>query len=269
MRDFRPAGFQELPVVVKNLLIINGLVFLLDNVLQSKGIALDNYLALHYWGSPMFKWWQLITHMFMHGSFGHILSNMFALWMFGRILENMWGPQRFFIFYMVCGLGAALCHMSVLTFEFTRYSSAFLEYQSHPGFVEFMQFIKKFGVGINQEGINYWQANRSDPGAIQASINALNNHYQSLINTGTVGASGAVFGLLFAFGYYFPNMELYIYGILPLKAKYLVAGYALLELSLGVANSAGDNIAHFAHIGGMIFAFLMLRMWKTNIRNNF
>jgi membrane associated rhomboid family serine protease len=116
MTEFRPGGFQQLPLIVKNLIIINALVFLLRYVLSTRGIDLDIYLGLHYWASPQFRWWQVITHMFMHGSLMHIFFNMFALWMFGRILENIWGPQRFLIFYMICGLGAALCHMAVLTY---------------------------------------------------------------------------------------------------------------------------------------------------------
>jgi len=141
MTEFRPGGMQQLPPIVKNLLIVNFLVFLIKYILAQKGIDLDYYLALHYWHSPMFRWWQLFTHMFMHANLSHIFFNMFALWMFGRILENLWGPQRFLFFYIVCGIGAALCHMGVLTFEYTRYLNDFMLYQQHPGLQQFVDFI--------------------------------------------------------------------------------------------------------------------------------
>jgi membrane associated rhomboid family serine protease len=216
MTDFRPGGFQQLPIVVKNLLIINVIVFLLRSALATRGIDLDVYLALFHWNSPLFRWWQPITHMFMHGSVAHIFFNMFALWMFGRILENVWGPKRFLIFYLVCGLGAAACQLGVLSVE-----------------------------------VNYFGF---DP---------------MVYNEATIGASGAVMGLLFAFGYLFPNTLLYLYFAIPIKAKWFVAGYALLELFSGVRNSAGDNVAHFAHLGGMLFAFILLRLWNKNVRNRF
>jgi membrane associated rhomboid family serine protease len=236
---------QEFPPVVKNLIIINVLVFLIQQVAPRYGINLDDYMALHYWASPMFRWWQLLTHMFMHGNLSHIFFNMYGLWMFGRILENIWGGQRFIIFYLICGLGAALCHMGVLTFEYSTFHSAFMHYQDNPTFPEFMHMMRKFNMPFNE-------------------------HYMQMINEATVGASGAIFGLLFAFGYLFPNTELYIIFIpLPIKAKWLIGGYALIELSQGVYNSAGDNIAHFAHLGGMLFAFILLRIWHVKHRNDF
>lgn len=241
------------------------------------GINLDDYLALHYWSSPLFRWWQLFTHMFMHGdpfdvqaTLMHILFNMYALWMFGQILENIWGPQRFLLFYLVCGLGAALCHMGVLTIEYSSYHSAFMQYQEHPGFVEFMHFARKHNIALSPQAIAQWTQTPNDPAYIQSSIDLLNGRYMAMINEATVGASGAVFGLLFAFGYLFPNTEMYIIFIpVPIKAKWLIGGYALIELTQGVYNSAGDNIAHFAHLGGMLFAFILLRIWKNKNRNDF
>ncbi len=262
MNEYRPGGFQELPVVVKNLLIINVLVFLLTQALGARGIDLDNYLALHYWQSPKFKWWQLVTHMFMHGNWGHIFFNMFALWMFGRILENMWGPKRFLIFYLVCGVGAALCHLGVLTFEFTRFWDAYVQYQQNPTFNAFAAFLKHYVPNYNPSALNGW-----DP---QSSVYEIGRYYrENMLNEATVGASGAIFGLLFAFGYLFPNTMLYVYFAIPVKAKWFVAIYALVELYSGIENSAGDNIAHFAHLGGMLFAFIMLRLWRKKIRNQF
>jgi len=227
MSQFRFGGYQSIPNIVKNLIIINILVFLLQNVIP--GDFMENTFALHYWQSPLFKPWQPLTHMFMHGSLGHIFFNMFALYMFGRVLEDIWGPRRFLLFYLICGLGASMCHMAVLSYE---YMPIYREVMADPSL-------------------------KSLPG------------YNVLISQATLGASGAVFGLLFAFGYLFPNEMLYLYFAVPVKAKWFVAGYALLELFSGIRNSAGDNVAHFAHLGGMLFAFILLRIWKQRVRNNF
>lgn len=264
MTNFRPMSSQEFPPVVKNLIIINVLVFLIQQVTPRFGINLDDYMALHYWASPMFRWWQLLTHMFMHGSLSHIFFNMYGLWMFGRILENIWSSQRFITFYLICGLGAALCHMGVLTFEYSTFHSAFMHYQDNPTFPEFMHMLRKFNMPFNQDGITIANSNPA------AMIPYINDYYFQMINEATVGASGAIFGLLFAFGYLFPNTELYIIFIpIPIKAKWLIGGYALIELFQGVNNSAGDNIAHFAHLGGMLFAFILLRIWHVKHRNDF
>ena len=280
MTNFRPGGFQVLPPVVKNIIIINVLMVLIQFVLGRQGINLGDYLGLHYWASPLFRWWQPFTHLFMHGdpqdmnqTFWHIFSNMFALWMFGRILENMWGAKRFLIFYFVCGLGAAACHMGVLTYEFTSFHNAFLAYQHNPTFVEYAQFIRHHNLSGDADFVkfmNYWESNRGCADCAEISFNGINQYYYNMINVATVGASGAVFGVLFAFGYLFPNTELMlIFPPIPVKAKWVVGAYALFELTSGIQNAAGDNVAHFAHIGGMIFAFVILRMWGRNDRRNF
>ena len=263
MNDFRPGGFQQIPVIVKNLLIINILVFLLTEVLHLRGIKLEDTLALYYWQSPKFRWWQLFTHLFMHGGVAHIAFNMFSLWMFGRILEGFWGPQRFLLFYLVCGLGAAFCHLGVLTWEYTRFTNAFMQYQLHPTYVDFAHFVRHYIPGGDVWSVDDWTAEKS--------IIAISNYYSGpMLMEPTVGASGAVCGLLFAFGYLWPNTELYIYFIpVPIKAKWVVTGFILLELSEGLYHSAGDNIAHFAHLGGMLFAFILLRIWNKRIRNRF
>ena len=156
-----------------------------------------------------------------------------------------------------------MCHMGVLTFEYTRFYSAFLQYQQAPTFVNFAQFLKQYIPDYNASALNNW-----DP---ESSIRAIQIYYtEHMLNQATVGASGAVFGLLFAFGYLFPNTELIVFPVpFPVKAKWVVAVYALIELSQGLYNSAGDNIAHFAHLGGMLFAFILLRIWNNKIRNNF
>lgn len=241
MNEYRPGGFQILPPIVKNLIIINVLVFAATFVLQKANIInLDYYFALFHWKSPLFKIWQPVTHIFMHGNFSHLLFNMFALWMFGGVIENTIGPKKFLIFYFICGFGAALCHLLVFHFE-------------NIGNIDwFAQLPEAF----KQESIRRAvETNMGDPRILP-------------MLTPMLGASGAIFGLLFAFGYLFPNTLIYLYFFIPIKAKYFVAIYAALELFAGFRNSPTDNVAHFAHLGGMLFAYLLLRYWKTKQRMN-
>ena len=232
MREFRPGGFQVLPTVVKNLLIINGLVFLAQVTFGKTSFQLENLFALHDVHSVFFRPHQLVTHLFMHGSFTHILFNMFALWMFGSVLENYLGPKKFLIFYMASGLGAGLLHLGVLYME----NAPVMEIFRHLPLAQ-------------QEELLYSPNFR--------------------VNTATVGASGAVFGCLAAFGYLFPNSLIYLYFFIPIKAKWFVILYAAGELFLGIRNSAGDNVAHWAHLGGAIVGFLLVYFWKKNRHRRF
>ncbi len=233
MTEFRPGGFQVLPVVVKNLLIINGLVFLAQVTFEQTGLlSLENLFALHDVHSVYFRPHQLVTHLFMHGSFGHIFFNMFALWMFGNVLENYWGAKKFLIFYIACGLGAGLLHLGVLYYE----------------------------------NVPVMQLFHSLPADQQAELLYAPNFK---VNTATVGASGAVFGCLAAFGYLFPNSLIYLYFFIPIKAKWFVLMYAAMEFFLGVRNSAGDNVAHWAHLGGALVGFLLVLYWKKKNRRRF
>lgn len=229
------------PPVVKNLIIINGLMFLaLLGVNSAFNIDLNRVLGLYYFKSPNFEPYQIITHMFMHGSIGHIFFNMFALWMFGKVLESVWGPRRFFIYYIITGLGAALLHMFVMHLEL----SSLVE-----------EAYRVYNVTEFDHQTLLRMANSSDP--LAQSIG------RGLI-TPTVGASGAVFGVLLAFGMLFPNTRLMLlFPPIPIKAKYFVIGYGLLELYLGLTNSGG-NIAHFAHLGGMLFGFIMIKLWSKD-----
>ena len=232
MREFRPGGFQVLPTVVKNLLIINGLVFLAQVTFGKTSFQLENLFALHDVHSVFFRPHQLVTHLFMHGSFTHILFNMFALWMFGSVLENYLGPKKFLIFYMASGLGAGLLHLGVLYME----NAPVMEIFRHLPLAQ-------------QEELLYSPNFR--------------------VNTATVGASGAVFGCLAAFDYLFPNSLIYLYFFIPIKAKWFVILYAAGELFLGIRNSAGDNVAHWAHLGGAIVGFLLVYFWKKNRHRRF
>ena len=251
MTEFRPGSFQILPTIIKNLLIINVLVFLAQNVFGNKlGFSFEDVFALHTWQSDLFKPWQFITHLFMHGDIGHIFSNMLALWMFGSILENLWGPKRFLIFYLVCGLGAALCHMSVLFFENQKMIHDYNLLLSSGGSAmdQAMYFVQKYGNG-----------NIASPQQILSLR----------LDEATLGASGAVFGCLVAFGYLFPNTFIYLYFFVPIKAKWFVIMYAAFELLNAVQNSAGDNVAHVAHLGGALVGFVLVYYWSKNNRRNF
>ncbi len=239
-QQYSPKGFSFLPPVVKNLLIINGLMFLATITLSTQGIDLVNILGLHYFSSEKFQVYQLISHMFMHGGFNHVLFNMFALWMFGYMLENVWGSKRFLQYYIYTGLGAALIQLLV-----TYIRISVLESQMDPASIE---TVLRDGLGVLDRGMNYTNDQ-------MASLNAM-------INTSMVGASGAVFGILLAFGMMFPNTKLYLYFLFPIKAKYFVIGYGLVELIFGIANRPGDHVARFAHLGGMIVGFLLIKLWK-------
>jgi membrane associated rhomboid family serine protease len=275
MREFRPGGFQILPLIIKNLIIINVLVFLIQKTVESGSNPdlMNDLFALHTWQSPLFKPWQFVTHLFMHGSFTHILSNMFALWMFGSVLENLWGPKRFLTFYIVCGLGAALLHMIVLYVETSSVVNDFNALKSNFTFGNFENFVAEHHVAdvfrnnVVSSIINEWRNNTSDGSIAQNAYIVANSFVTARLNEPTLGASGAVFGCLAAFGYLFPNTYIYIYFFLPLKAKWFVIIYAGFELMMALQNSAGDNVAHFAHLGGAIFGLALVYFWnKTNRR---
>ena len=231
---YRPTSFRELPEIIKNLLIINGLLFLATISLESYGIDLRQLLGLHQFQSENFMPHQLITHFFMHGNFTHLFFNMFALWMFGKILENVWGAKRFLIYYMITALGAAALHLAVSQYQIYELSNEV------PNLIE-----------LAKKG----RYNPSNENSLRLT---------QLVTTPTVGASGAVFGILLAFGMLFPNTLLYIYFAIPIKAKYFVMIYGALELYLGISNNPADNVAHFAHLGGMLFGFILLKYWQKN-----
>lgn len=241
MNNYRP--LQGIPPVVKNLLIINGLLLFATFALERLNINLTTYLGSFF---PLSKWFlphQLITSMFMHADFSHLFFNMFALFMFGRILENLWGSKRFLTYYMLTGIGAVVLH-SVVNYI-----------QAYP----ILQNISEQELSsVINEGR---EALMTGKHFIDPNLEKLNLIY----NAPVVGASGAVFGILLAFGMLFPNTELMLlFPPIPIKAKYFVIGYGVFELFFGVANFHGDNIAHFAHLGGMLFGFILLKYWKQD-----
>lgn len=211
-----------MPTVTKNLLIINVLCFFGYVVAKRYGIDLNDMLGLHFFLASDFNPAQLITYMFMHANFQHIFFNMFAVWMFGRTLEHVWGPKRFLFYYILCGIGAGLIQEAVQYIDYA---------------------------------VNLSQYDRVNTGISIISM----DEYLNLITT--VGASGAVYAILLAFGMMFPNSPLFIFPLpMPVKAKYFVIGYAVLELLLGI--SGGDGVAHFAHLGGMLFGVILIIYWR-------
>ncbi len=254
MSHYRPGGFSLLPPVVKNLLIINFIFFLATITFSRLGIDLIDILGLHYFGSEKFHPYQLVTYMFMHGGFSHIFFNMFALWMFGYAIENIWGPKRFFIYYLVTGFGAAMLHYGIFYLENASLITSINQYLADP-YNEAVQ-LKLLSV------LNPVLTHPITP--IDLNIELVEDLKNTFLNRPVVvGASGAVFGILLAFGMMFPNTLIYLYFAIPVKAKYFVIFYGLAELYFGLADRGASNVAHFAHVGGMLFGYLLIRYWNV------
>ncbi len=219
---------QQISPVVKNLLIINVLMYILTWFFGNQNLDLSAYLAVYYVDSPYFKIWQPITYMFMHGSLMHIFFNMFALFSFGSILEYHWGGKRFLNFYLLTGLGALVLQWVVQAIEVSQITgSAFNSVE-----------------------------------AIQA---AGSTTLYEIYFVRMLGASGAIFGILVAFAMLYPNVEMYIMFIpVPIKAKYIIPVYIVIELMLGLGNFAGDSVAHFAHLGGALIGYFLVKRWRNS-----
>ena len=279
--QYSPQGFNILPPVVKNLLILNGIFYLATFALGNAfHYDLVNTFGLHYWASESFRPWQFITYMFMHdpNNFSHILFNMFALWMFGYLLENVWGPRRFLFYYIFTGIGAALFHYAVWYFQFAPAIDAVNAFISDPSLAAFADFRNSpyFELG-NKEMLQQFNAfvpqfnaalKTSDYQATQIAVEFMHQYRTELLNAPVViGASGAVFGILLAFGMLFPNTLIYLYFFIPIKAKWFVIIYGAIELYSGVFNKS-EGVAHFAHLGGMIFGFILIMIWKHQKQRN-
>ena len=212
--------------MTKNLLVINILAYAATWVLKGSGVDLNGLLGLHFFMASDFRVYQFLTYMFLHGSFTHILFNMFALWMFGSVIERVWGPKKFLFYYIVCGVGAGIVQ------ELVQYGSYMAQ-----GLAAY-QYVNMGGAQISMDSyINMWT---------------------------TIGASGAVYGILLAFGMIFPNERLFIIPFpFPIKAKWLIVGYIVIEL-FSAMSGPGDGVAHMAHLGGMLFGFLLIRYWRKH-----
>ena len=227
---FKVLKMNQITTVVKNILAINVLMFLATIVAEKYGIDLAGYLGLHFFLADDFHPYQFVTYMFMHGGFTHLFFNMFSLYMFGGLLERVMGSKRFLIYYFVTGLGAAFVQELV---QYAYYEISLSAYD----------YVRtSFGVIPMSDFLNVWN---------------------------TVGASGAVYGLLLAFAMMFPNERMFVIPIpFPIKAKYFVVIFIVLELLLGIGNNESDNVAHFAHLGGALFGFLLMLWWRKNGKIN-
>ena len=224
----------RIPTITKNLLIINLIAFLATIVLELRGIDLKDIGGLHFFMASDFHLYQLVTYLFLHANFMHILSNMFGLWMFGCVIENVWGPKKFLFYYITCGIGAGLLQE------------------------------------IAQLGSFYMTITAQDPSVSFGEIFAIGQQLSHQLNAWTtIGASGAVYAVILAFGMSFPNERLFIIPFpFPIKAKWFVLFYVAIEF-FSALGSSGDGVAHTAHLGGMLFGFLMIRYWNRHPSSGF
>ncbi len=249
----------RLTPVVKNLLIINVLFFLADQALDL------NSLALYYYQSDLFRPYQIVTHFFMHAGMGHIFFNMFALAMFGPPLEALWGDKKFLFYYLFTAIGAALLHTFVSYLDIHSLQNAVNTFAQNPDISNYWGFFDKFPSNYFksdalQQLAGALEAGQIDPAEITGQMTEI---VKGKMNVPVLGASGAVFGLLLAYGMQYPEHKLMIIPIpVPVAAKYFIPGMMVLELFLGVNNFSWDNIAHFAHLGGALFGFLLIMYWR-------
>lgn len=280
--QYRPSGFGYLPVVTKNIIIINVIVYLLTQaLLRTQGIDLTDYLGLHYYSAPDFRPHQFITYIFMHDThnISHILFNMLGVFIFGQVLEQVWGPKRYLIFYILTGLGAALAQYIVIhfsvgplmnsislvqnnlsneAFEALFSSHDFRNGVSNNFIPEYNKFIELYGAAAAENSSR----------ALSLASQFLLDYKSQFLNTQViVGASGSLMGLLGAFGMLFPNRMLYLYFLFPVKAKWFVIAYGAFELFSGIKNDPRDNVAHFAHIGGLLVGILLVLLWRKDRRH--
>ncbi len=258
MNSFRNSFLSQIPPIVKNLIAINIIMLIATSVLPGffrrwdLDVSLTDILGMHYWASEKFNPAQMVTYMFMHGGIGHIFFNMFALYMFGGVLENFWGPKKFLLYYMVTGVGAGIVQQLFWTIEYYAVISALnnaIAEGSGQSLIPQMDTLQRY---LRFSGLQHFNASQ------------LMELKRMFLNAPvTVGASGSVFGLLLAFGWLFPDVKLMmLFFPVPIRARVFVVIYGVLELFLGVANFSGDNIAHFAHLGGMLFGLILLLYWR-------
>lgn len=257
--------FRSPTPVVKNILIINVAIFAIGAIVK---LPINDWFGLYSMLSDNFAVYQFFTYMWLHGGIGHIFWNMLMVFFLGPLLEQIWGSKRFAIFYLVCGIGAGLLYGGVDYMRKVSLKNDVETYISNPSPEAFEQFILNNKSRINiSAATELLEAYTNNPAYMPDTIRAVNSIYQSFINLSSmVGASGALYGLLFAFAYLFPNTEFYIYFLFPIKAKYLAFGLAMFSIYSEFNRAEGDNVAHLAHLSGMLIAFILLRIWKNDTR---
>lgn len=242
--------FNNIPAVTKNILILNILFYFASMVFSNGEMDLFSILGAHYINSPLFEPYQIITHFFMHApDFFHILFNMLMLVMFGSHLERIWGGKRFFVFYVASAIGAFALYNGIGVFQIMELKSKLIQN----------------GYDILELNDNLLSNKLSNIVLLTSDSNQLISDYYVKIRVPMVGASGAIFGIMAAFAFLFPNTELMLlFPPIPIKAKFLIGGYFALEVFLSFQNNAGDNIAHLAHVGGAIVGFILVFIWNRN-----
>ncbi len=274
--------WKNTPPVVKNLLLLNFLFYLASLFAYFVfHIDLTEYLGLYFFKSAHFHPSGYVTYMFMHAfvssgggiEIWHILFNMFALWMFGRILEQVWGPKRFFTYYILTGLGAAVTHTFVQWWQYSQLSEAALNFANNATPEQFELFVKHYLPAVYSQVFDFiaqWGDAPANPAYITQAQAYVDQIVQMQADIPVIGASGAVFGILLAFGVMFPNTKLMLLiPPIPMKAKWFVLLYGIMELYMGVSARSGDNVAHFAHLGGMLFGAILLWIWKVKQTDQF
>ncbi len=246
--------------MVRNILLLNLLIFVLGQFL---GLDLSELFGLSAFGSSNFQPYQIITHLFIHASWMHILGNMLGLIIFGPKLEMIWGPGRFLVFYFACGFGASFLHFLVNAVELQMLLKDINAYSLDPSYISFDRFVATRHLTGFLDFVNAFGDHETDPAYLAKSKEYLRAYYVQMQNSSLVGASGAIFGILLAFGMTFPRDILYILFVIPLEARFVVILYVAFELYVTLQAAPNDNVAHFAHLGGMIFAFLFARRWAS------
>jgi len=252
---------NNIPQVTKNLLIINVLVFILTLIMEGKGIHLNMYLSTHAIGSPLFRPYQVVTHMFAHADILHLFMNMWLFVMLGGYLERLWGAKRFFIFFLICGFGAFLLQNAIDAYQLFTLKS------------------KIIAAGLDLNTINYYITHSTSIQDCFREISEMDmftrnqvqliQEYVFISHSSMLGASGAVFGVLAAFAILFPNQEFMLYFAFPIKAKYLVGAYFIFELYLSFQTNSSDNVAHLAHVGGAVMGAIIVLYWRKTDRHHF
>lgn len=260
---------SNLTPTVRALIAINVIVFLVQSINKVYDLQIVSLFGLHYFTSERFLPFQVVTYMFVHGGFSHLFGNMLSLFIFGPILEHVWGQKRFLIFYFVTGVGAGLVYMLLKYYDYSTLEAATQAYVSNPNLIAFKNFIQHFyAQGIPSDVFNTVVPSSGEV-TLNESVLIAQESLRSVLNTPTIGASGAIFGIMGAFAMLFPNTELMLlFFPFPIKAKYLVSAYILYEVYAGIQKMPGDNVAHFAHVGGILFAFILIKLWG-NKRNVF
>lgn len=269
MNAYNRGGFlSSLPQVTKSLLIINIAAFIITALLQRVTVW-PYYLRLYNFQSDFFRPYQLVTHMFMHGSIMHLFMNMFGLYMFGKVLENVWGSKRFFILYMSAGLGAAFLQLGINSLSLEAMQSTLNTFQLSPSPEMYWEIVQKYEYAAGNQArviAEKWFENPGNSSFLQQAWNELLIMKERIVNIPMVGASGALMGILASFVLLFPDVKLMVIPIpIPIKAKYLIGGFIVYDLASGFMNfSGGSNIAHFAHLGGALVGFILVKIWKNN-----